>query len=54
MRQLTYDNAGNLITGSAGGTYTYNAHNRLMTATVGALVYNYTYNALEQLAIHTG
>jgi len=50
-RQLTYDNAGNLVTDSAGQAYVYNKRDRLSVATVGALVYNYTYNALEQLAI---
>ncbi|MEQ1612538.1 MAG: RHS repeat-associated core domain-containing protein [Hyphomicrobiaceae bacterium] len=54
VRTLTYDNAGNILTdnGLAGSkTYTYNKRNRLGTATVGALGYAYTYNALEQLAI---
>ena len=52
-RTLTYDNGGNLVTdGGAGGSkaYTYNKRNRLSVATVGALTYTYTYNALEQLA----
>jgi RHS repeat-associated protein len=51
-RTLTYDNAGNLLSdnGAAGNkAYVYNKRNRLSQATVGALVYNYTYNALEQL-----
>ncbi|MBX9925821.1 MAG: hypothetical protein K2Y05_05645, partial [Hyphomicrobiaceae bacterium] len=53
IRTLTYDNAGNLLTDAATGgskAYTYNKRNRLSVATVGALTYTYTYNALEQLA----
>jgi RHS repeat-associated protein len=50
-RTLTYNNAGNLLSDNGGGikSYVYNKRNRLSQATVGALVYNYTYNALEQL-----
>ena len=51
VRQLTYDTGGNLASDSVGNAYAYNKRNRLGTATVGALVFNYTYNALEQLAI---
>ncbi|MEQ1694531.1 MAG: RHS repeat-associated core domain-containing protein [Hyphomicrobiaceae bacterium] len=53
-RNFTYDNAGNILTdnGPLGNkTYTYNKRNRLSVATVGALTYTYTTNALEQLAI---
>jgi RHS repeat-associated protein len=53
---MTYDTSGNLLTdnGAAGNkTYDYNKRNRLAQATVGALAYNYSYNALEQLAIRT-
>ncbi|MDZ4842635.1 MAG: RHS repeat-associated core domain-containing protein [Hyphomicrobium aestuarii] len=56
VRAFTYDNAGNLLTdNSLGGnkSYVYNRRNRLSQATVGALVYNYTYNAQEQLAVRT-
>ena len=45
---------GNLTSDSGSGgskADTYNKRNRLSNATLGALVYNYTYNALEQLAI---
>ena len=54
IRTLVYDTGGNLTSDSGSGgskAYTYNKRNRLSKATVGALVYNYTYNALEQLAI---
>ncbi len=54
VRSFTYDGAGNLLTDNGLGgnkTYTYNRRNRLSDATVGALTYGYTYNAMEQLAI---
>ncbi len=54
VRSFTYDGAGNLLTDNGLGgnkTYTYNRRNRLSGATVGALTYGYTYNAMEQLAI---
>jgi len=56
VRAFTYDGAGNLLTdNSLGGnkTYTYNRRNRLSQATVGALIYDYQYNAQEQLAVRT-
>ncbi|MDZ4842631.1 MAG: hypothetical protein SH859_10905 [Hyphomicrobium aestuarii] len=56
VRAFTYDNAGNLLTdNSLGGnkSYVYNRRNRLSQATVGALIYDYQYNAQEQLAVRT-
>jgi YD repeat-containing protein len=56
VRQMTYDNAGNILTDNRAGTtttYTYNKRNRLASATSGALVWGYTYGGLEQLAIRT-
>jgi hypothetical protein len=50
VRQMTYDNAGNLLT-DGGNAYTYNNRNRMASATIGAIVWNYTYNGKEQLAI---
>ncbi len=50
VRQMTYDAAGNLLT-DGGNTYTYNKRNRMAAATIGAIVWNYTYNGKEQLAI---
>jgi hypothetical protein len=52
VRQIIYDNAGNILTDNKLGvvnSYTYNKRNRLDTATVGALPYAYGYTALEQL-----
>ena len=54
VRQITYDNAGNIVTDNGSGgnkTYTYNKRARLSGAAIGALTYAYTYNGLEQLAI---
>jgi RHS repeat-associated protein len=51
MRQIMYDNAGNLLTDGPGIAYTYNNRNRMASATIGAIVWNYTYNGKEQLAI---
>jgi RHS repeat-associated protein len=56
VRQMTYDGAGNMLTDNRAGattTYTYNKRNRLASATSGALVWGYTYNGLEQLAVRT-
>ena len=53
VKSFTYDNAGNLLTDSAGTAYAYNNRNRLSTATIGAIVWNYSYNALEQLSIRS-
>jgi YD repeat-containing protein len=54
VRTLTHDAAGNITADNTvpggGKTYTYNKRNRLSVATVGALTYTYTYNAMEQLA----
>lgn len=56
IRSLGYDANGNQTTDSGAGgsrTYTYNKRNRLDTATIGAIVWNYTYNGLEQLIVRT-
>ena len=56
VRAFTYDGAGNILTDDKAGsltTYTYNKRNRLSSATSGALLWAYTYNGLEQLAIRT-
>jgi hypothetical protein len=53
IRQMTYDNAGNLLTDGPGITYAYNNRNRMSSATIGAIVWNYTYNGKEQPAIRT-
>jgi RHS repeat-associated protein len=56
VRALTYDNAGNILSDNRLGTptaYTYNARNRLTSATSGALVWGYSYNAREQLVSRT-
>jgi RHS repeat-associated protein len=50
VRQMTYHAAGNLLT-DGGNAYTYNNRNRMASATIGAIVWNYTYNGKEQLAI---
>jgi RHS repeat-associated protein len=50
VRQMTYDNAGNLLT-DGGNAYAYNNRNRMASATIGAIVWNYTTNGKEQLAI---
>jgi RHS repeat-associated protein len=52
VRALTYDGNGNIVGDNrlgAATTYGYNARNRLTTATSGALVWGYAYNAREQL-----
>jgi YD repeat-containing protein len=54
VRAFTYDGAGNILTDNRAGattTYTYSKRNRMETATSGALVWGYTYNGLEQLAV---
>ena len=46
VRQMTYDNAGNMLTDNRAGaitTYTYNKRNRLASATSSALEWGYTY-----------
>jgi hypothetical protein len=50
---MTYDGAGNLLTDGPGITYAYNNRNRMASATIGAIVWNYTYNGREQLAIRS-
>ena len=49
LRQFTNDAAGNQLTDSLGKSYTYNKRNRMDmdrmdTATIGAISWNYTYN----------
>jgi YD repeat-containing protein len=49
IRSFTYDGAGNITTDNGSGgnkAYTYNKRNRVSVATVGALTYTYTYNAM--------
>jgi RHS repeat-associated protein len=45
---LSYDGNGNTLTDSAGNTYTYDAWNRMATATVGGVTYGYQYDAIGQ------
>ena len=47
VRQMTYDAAGNMLADTLGKTYTYNKRNRMDTATIGAIVWNYTYNGVS-------
>jgi YD repeat-containing protein len=52
VRALSYDGNGNIVGDNrlgAATTYGYNARNRLTSATSGALVWGYAYNAREQL-----
>ena len=53
VKSFTYDNAGNLLTDSVGTAYAYNNRNRMASATIGSIAWNYTYNGKEQLAIRS-
>jgi RHS repeat-associated protein len=47
-RNLTYDNAGNTVSDSAGYSATYNLRGQLATLTKGGVTTTYTYNAFGQ------
>ena len=49
----TYDNNGNLVTGVDGSSYTYDAQNRLTSATVGGVAMYFTYDGLNRQVTRT-
>lgn len=46
--QATYDHNGNMTTGLGGSTYTYDAQNRLLTATTAGTADTFTYDGLNR------